>query len=309
MRSLSISVLVPTYRRSSDLARCLDAIARQRRQADQVIVVCRDDDFETNALLSSSNDWPFPLHISSVGIPGQVAALNAGLCCVESSIVAITDDDAAPRTDWLFRIEDHFSRDLTVGGVGGRDYVYGSRPEKTLRRVGVLQWFGRRIGNHHRGTGAAREVHFLKGANMSFRMEAVGDARFDSRLRGSGAQVHNDFAFSLSIRQCGWKLVYDPAVAVDHYPAQRFDEDQRTERSQAAVSASAYNETLTILEHLPVHRRAAFWVWALLAGTGDLPGLLQCLRPGTKGAQRRARLRPMLSGRFAAAATAGKRSC
>ena len=36
---MKITVLVPTYRRTSDLARCLDALARQRRAPDEVLVV------------------------------------------------------------------------------------------------------------------------------------------------------------------------------------------------------------------------------------------------------------------------------
>ncbi len=308
MRAMPISVLIPTYKRSADLARCLHAITRQSRPPDQVIVVCRQDDRETKVLLESPDRWPFALQIVSVQVPGQVAALNAGLARVDSEIVAITDDDAAPRPEWLSRIERHFASDSKIGGVGGRDYVHVGNRESEKSQVGILQWFGRRIGNHHRGTGMARAVDFLKGANMSYRMAAVGRLRFDERLRGSGAQVHNDFAFSLGVRRRGWRLIYDPAVAVDHYPAERFGEDQRTERSQRAVNASAYNETIAILEHLPKYRHGFFWLWAIAAGTEELPGLLRCLLP-TKGAsQRRARLRPMLSGRLAAASRAYRKN-
>ncbi|RAG65491.1 hypothetical protein DN536_36710, partial [Burkholderia multivorans] len=31
--------------------------------------------------------------------------------------------------------------------------------------------------------------------------------------------------------RAGWKLMYDPAIAVDHYPAERFDDDRRDARS------------------------------------------------------------------------------
>ncbi len=300
MRATPISVLIPTYKRSNDLARCLEAIARQSRPADQVIIVRREDDLETNEFLASEK-WPFPLQIVTVQRPGQVAALNAGLTHVRSEIFALTDDDAAPRTDWLLRIERHFASDPRIGGVGGRDYVHVGKRESEQTRVGILQWFGRRIGNHHRGIGVARTVDFLKGVNMSYRIAAVGSLRFDERLRGSGAQVHNDLVFSLAVRRSGWRLMYDPAVAVDHYPAQRFGEDQRLERSQGAVNTSAYNETVALLEHLPGYRHAFFWLWAIVAGTEELPGLLRCVVPSKSARKRRAVLLPMLSGRFAAA--------
>jgi len=97
-----------------------------------------------------------------------------------------------------------------------------------------VHWFGRVIGNHHLGVGEPRET-CCKGVNMNYRRAAIANLRFDQRLWGPGAQAHNDMAFSLAVRR-GWKLIYDPRVAVDHYPAQRFDEDQRNKFNQIAFS-------------------------------------------------------------------------
>ena len=147
--------------------------------------------------------------------------------------------------------------------------------EKT---VGKLQWFGRAIGNHHLGIGEPREVDILKGANMSFRKDAITGLRFDERLRGTGAQVHNDLSFCLAVRRRGWKLIYDPSVAIDHYFAQRFDEDQRGKFSEISMVNRVHNETLVLLEHLSPLRRALFLLWAILVGTRANRGFLQYLR-------------------------------
>ena len=56
---------------------------------------------------------------------------------------------------------------------------------------------------------------------MSFRAEAIANVRFDSRLKGEGAQPREDTAFSVAVKPAGWKLAYDPAAAVDHYAARR----------------------------------------------------------------------------------------
>jgi cellulose synthase/poly-beta-1,6-N-acetylglucosamine synthase-like glycosyltransferase len=299
---MKMSVLIPTYRRPADLRRCLEAIAEQSRRPDSVIVVCREDDAETHDVVSSIRigDWIKLVHVK---VPGQVAALNAGLKEISGDVVAITDDDAAPWPDWLMRIEQHFMAHPNVGGIGGRDHVRGGRQEIEQTRVGVVQWFGRLIGNHHLGIGAARDVDMLKGANMSFRLAAVGDVRFDERLHGSGAQVHNDIAFSFAIARKGWRLLYDPAVAVDHYPAQRFDEDQRSQKSLLATSHSAYNETLTLLEHLPAVTRPLFLAWALLIGARDLPGIAQGFRLALAGEPVWALLPAVARGRLAALQT------
>ncbi len=298
-----LSVIVPTYKRTDDLARCLRALRAQTRKPDQVVVVYRDTDEDTLTFLRGLDPNEFNLTPVSVSIPGQVAALNRGLASVCGDIVAITDDDAAPKPDWLETISRYFEAYPNVGGVGGRDAVYGAENESKKRRVGVLQWYGRKIGHHHRGEGPPRFVDFLKGANMSFRSSAIEGLLFDYRLRGTGAQVHNDLAFSLSVRRRGWKLLYDPAVCVDHYPATRFDDDQRGKPSLDATYNAAYNETVAILDHLPRLRSPFFWGWTLLAGGRDLPGLLQCLRPWGRSSGAWSKLPYVIRGRLDARAT------
>ena len=275
-----ISTIIPTYRRSKDLERCLEALKKQTRLADEVIVVVRDTDDETWSFLDNFDVESLPMHTVKVSVPGQVAALNAGLDKAQGEIIAITDDDAAPHVDWLERIEAHYLADKTVGGVGGRDFLYidNQLVEGAKKTVGKLQWFGRAIGNHHLGVGEPREVDILKGANMSFRKDAIVGLRFDERLRGTGAQVHNDLSFCLAVRRRGWKLIYDPSVAIDHYFAQRFDEDQRGKFNEVSMVNQVHNETLVLLEHLSLLRRTLFLLWAILVGTRAKRGFLQYLR-------------------------------
>jgi len=277
---LTISVVIPSYRRPKDLARCLDALKKQKRPADEILVVVRDTDTETWTFVQTLNPEFLPLRTATVSVSGVVAAMNAGMDAACGDIIAFTDDDAAPHTDWLERIEAHFLSDTNIGGVGGRDWVYhGTQLEEGERQVvGQVQWFGRVIGEHHLGVGEAREVDVLKGVNMSFRRSAIGQMHFDPRMRGTGAQVHFELAFSLSLKRAGWKLIYDPRVAVDHFPAQRFDEDQRNRFNDIALINAVHNETLVLLEHLPPAQRTAFLIWATLVGTRDSLGFLQGLR-------------------------------
>ncbi|MBW4424515.1 MAG: glycosyltransferase [Nostoc desertorum CM1-VF14] len=274
------TVLIPTYRRPQDLSRCLLALQEQTKPVDQVIVVVRDTDAKTWEFLAQFKAPNLPLHTVKVTQPGVVAALNAGLAAVEGDIVSITDDDAAPHPDWLERIAAYFTSDSRLGGLGGRDWIHhGSKLEDESRPVvGQLQWFGRVIGNHHLGVGEPREVDILKGVNMSFRKEAIGQLRFDERMRGTGAQVHFEMAFTLTLKRAGWKIIYDPNVAVDHYPAQRFDEDQRNNFNEVAFINLVHNETLVLLEHLPFIRRIVFLFWAVFVGTCDSLGFVQWLR-------------------------------
>lgn len=216
---------------------------------------------------------------------------------MDGEVVAITDDDAAPHPDWLQRIEQHFLTAPNLAGVGGRDWLHNGNIYRGCSVVGKIQWFGRRIGNHHRGVGPARYVDVIKGVNMSYRMSAIQSLRFDSRLFGAGAQVHNDMCFSLRLRRRGWRILYDPFVAVDHFSAERFDDDARSFRSPLAVKNEAHNETVGILEYLPRSRWAVFLVWSVLIGHRSLPGAVQCLRLAVMDHSAWAALKPVIMGR------------
>jgi len=276
---MKLSVLVPTYRRHADLIHCLSALAVQKRPADEVILVVRDDDKETSSVIA---DWETRLSIIAVkvDVAGQVNALNTGLGALSGDIVAITDDDAAPRFDWLERIERHFIGNAKLGGVGGRDWLHdnGSLMDGSATLVGTIQWFGRAVGNHHLGIGSAREVDFLKGANMSYRVRSLDGVRFCKDLRGLGAQVCNDMAFSLAVKRNGWHLLYDPAVAVDHYPAPRHEGDQRAVFHPQAVEDTAFNQYLSFLQFAPPSwRRKMALLWQDAIGTKGQPGFVHAI--------------------------------
>ncbi len=279
---MKISTIIPTYCRPQDLKRCLAALQNQTRLPDEVIVVVRDTDAVTWKFLDRFDSNFLSLKLVEISIPGVVSAMNLGLEKSQGDIIAFTDDDAAPHSDWLQKIEQHFLKDedKSVGGVGGRDWQYsGNRLiEADKKVIGKLQWSGGVIGNHHIGLGEAREVDVLKGVNMSFRRSAIKGMLFDERMKGTGAQVYFELAFCLGLKRAGWKLIYDPQIAVDHYPAQRFDEDRRGKFNSVAFANAVHNKTLAILEHFSPIECIVFLFWSNLIGNRADFGILQLLR-------------------------------
>ena len=278
---MKITVIIPTYRRPKYLYNCLTGLKQQIRLADEILLTVRDSDRLTWEFLSSFDTELLPIKILIVKARGVVAAMNLGLEAAGGDIVCFIDDDAVPRRDWLTKIEAHFVADPELVGLGGRDYMYlegkklveGQKPV-----VGKLQWFGRMIANHHLGVGKPREVDFLKGVNMSYRREAIADRYFDWRMKGTGAQAHLEVSFCLSLKRTGCKLLYDPQIVVDHYLAERFDEDARDRFNSIAFFNEVHNETLSILEHFSSPRRTLFMAWAMLVGTRKAFGLVQLVR-------------------------------
>ncbi|WP_247886888.1 glycosyltransferase family 2 protein [Azospirillum sp. SYSU D00513] len=298
-----VTVIVPTYKRTDRLEQCLKALAAQTMPPHQMIVTVRDDDPASRAM-AERFARVLPLDIVELDLPGQVMAINRALDHARGDIVAITDDDAVPHADWIERIEAWYHLDERIGGVGGRDYVFkeGRLESGRARTVGRLQWFGRVIGNHHLGVERPCDVDVLKGANWSLRRSAIGSLRLNTRLRGAGAQVQNDLDFSLRLRRSGWRLVYDPRVAVDHFPSVRHDVDQRGAGyfHPLAQENAAFNDTVALMDHFPSFNRSVFIVWSFLVGTSEFPGLAQWMRLTLRGDRHAAaKLRATLRGRLA----------
>ncbi len=304
---MTISVLVPSYRRTSDLARCLGALRVQTHAAHEVLVVLRDTDSVSQELVRDlAAEWG-ALRKVDVTRGGVVAAMNAGLSMATGTLLALTDDDAEPAPDWLERLRDAIREAPDVAGAGGRDEQAGVTNSRD--DVGRLQWFGRLVGNHHIGTGPARFVDVLKGVNCAFRTSLVREIGFDERLRGAGAQVHWELALCLRLRAAGWRLVYDPAICVTHHVSARHDADQlhRGRFDEAPLADAVHNETLILTELLPPTRRLAYRMWSALVGTAVEPGLLQLprvmRRDGVRGGLRR--WRATRAGRRSGRAAAG----
>lgn len=287
----SIGVLIASYRRPLPLVSCLNSLTQQVQPPHEVIVVLRNDDLETQQALSDLTTT-LPLKVIFTSIPGSVAARNAGLEACTSDVLAVLDDDTKPHPEWLKRVLSRFKEDPALGGLGGRDRCFDGEAfdDREASVVGRIQWFGRMIGNHHLGFGEIREVDFLKGANMSFRSEVFSSLRFDTRLKGNGAQPREDTAFSIAVKALGWKLAYDPAAVVDHYAARREETrhyvDVEALTDERSFREFAYNDIMSIWLALKGVRKLAFIIWTVVVGTRVCPGFFQALRftPELRGA-------------------------
>jgi hypothetical protein len=302
---MRVSVVVPTYRRPLVLNRCLSALERQDRAPDEVIVVVRCEDEASRRVARAHAPLARVVTIDvPTGSPGVVKALNAGVAAASGEVVCLTDDDAEARPDWIARIERAFALDPRVGAVGGRDWVFHEEQleDGAESRVGMVSWFGRVTGNHHLGTGPARDVDVLKGVNLGVRADLAREIGFDRRLRATTTEHHWELGLCLALRRRGCRVVYDPAIAVDHRPQPRVAEDR--ERGGRDLADAAHNETLAMLEHLSPAGRVAHLAWALGVGTRASPGIGAAVGTAVAGAGARwDLLRVNASGRLRALKT------
>lgn len=283
---MRVSVVVPTLNRVEELRRCLAALGRQTRPADEIVVVVHDGDQATQEALTAWRGHGPDVSVTQVGARGLPFALNAGLAAAAGDVVCFTDDDAEPWPDWLARIEAHYG-EPSVGAVGGRDLLVGDGAEPPARcsRVGRVFWYGRYAGNHDLDLRPPHpiDVDTLKGVNMSYRASALGGFRFDERLCvASGSCTELDVGFFL--KRGGWRLIYDPAVGVNHHlSARRWG----VERTHPDVCYDfSHNYTYLILKHVSWPRKLCALAYFALVGQRRAWGVLTIL------------MDPMLTGRL-----------
>jgi GT2 family glycosyltransferase len=279
MSQRTMSILLSTYKRPHMLSFCLEALLRQSLTPEEICVGRRENDVDSARVLAKFAERSGGLVREAVVGPeaNLVASMNAALKLTTGDLVALTDDDAEAPADWLDLLATRFE-DPTVGGVGGRDYQ-GANQREALK-VGQMRWYGRLIGNHHLGVGGPRDVEVLKGVNCCFRGEVLRCRGFDTRMRGRANVSHWEISLCCSLLKDGWRLIYDPAIAVTHHVAVRHDGDTNARGvfEEHSFKDAVHNETLALLEHLPIERQLAFRAWAYLIGTRAAPGLLQVPR-------------------------------
>lgn len=283
LMSAEVCFIVPTLKRPRFLSQCLSSLTAQTLQPRRVLVGIRPDDAESLALVERQAS---DLHVQAVearGV-GVVGSMSSCLEATKEEFVALVDDDVELPPHWLETMLRHLKCHPDVLGVSGRDLLQDHpamrREEKRLMNVGRLHWYGRITGNHHRGAGAPRRVHILRGSNCLFRGDFLREVGFEAELRGKGAQVNWELALGFQAMKRGKTFFYDPGMEVIHHVAPRADADSlhRGGWNAAATSDCAFNETLVVKKHLRGVRRITSLGYQALVGSSMVPGLAHALR-------------------------------
>ena len=115
-----ISVIVPTYERPAQLAKCLCALAAQDYPRDRFEVLVVDDGSAAplNDLISSLRHR-LDIALLNQLHAGPAMARNCGAAHAKGSYLAFTDDDCTPVSDWLRRLSIAFAL-FPESVLGGR---------------------------------------------------------------------------------------------------------------------------------------------------------------------------------------------
>ena len=196
----TISVVIPSRNDARYLRVCLDALAKQTRPADEVIVV---DDLSTDDTVEVARAAGVRLiGFSTLGIWPATAA---GFDAASGTLVARLDADSVPAPDWLEQVERRMSRADRPTAVTGTGVFYGARP--------AVRWIARHVylGGYFFWIGALLGHPPIFGSNYALRRDAWLTLR--DIVHRDRADVHDDLDLSWWM-QPGMTVVFEPALVV-----------------------------------------------------------------------------------------------
>lgn len=279
---MKISIVVPTYKRSQLLKRCLDSLVLQSRPPDEVIVVTQDDDSASLGVVTHFEEKCGRRNTRLKNVKasrlGLVHSYNEGLQRVSGDVVGFIDDDSIAPGDWIKRLEKHY-KDPMVGGVGGPTipYFFGEPLIEKSKFVGKVPWFGCVVDNLNKLSEKPIWVDHLCGTNMSFRRELMKE--FDENL--IGRQFRFEMDLCLSIKKRGYKIIFDPNARVYHCLV-RLESKlmKRTSKSfiehwsHAEIYEICCNNTYVLLKHFSPPQKIVFLLFTFLIGDAASFGLV-----------------------------------
>jgi glycosyltransferase involved in cell wall biosynthesis len=196
----TISVVIPSRNDARYLTACLDALARQTRPADEVIVVDVDSTDATAEVARAAG-----AHVVRQATLGIWPATAAGFDAASGSLLARLDADSVPAPDWLEQVERRMSRSDHPTAVTGTGVFYGGTAPR--------RWIARHLylGGYFAAIGAVLGHPPVFGSNYALRRDAWGALR--EVVHRDRADVHDDLDLSWWM-QPGMSVVFDPALIV-----------------------------------------------------------------------------------------------
>jgi len=198
-RAPQVSVIVPVLNGATLIEGCLRALDRQTLPPSKYEVVVVDDG-STDGTAGIARTFAADARASIVVIEqpenkGPAAARNAGLAVAQASIIAFTDADCEPASDWLACALARLEEEPDLAAVEGR-----TEPKGT---VGTLT---------HQMVNTAGGLWMT--CNMIYRRDAIARAGgFDERFRTAFLE-DSDLAFT--VLEQGDTIAWDESVLVHH---------------------------------------------------------------------------------------------
>jgi len=228
LSKLSISVIICTRNRRKALKRCVDSIANQSHQPQEIIIVDDASKRKTKEAISEIvNNCEIPTKlIINEKRRGIAASRNRGTKAAKCDIIAFLDDDCSADEHWLEGLSKYYKSELVVGVGGpvielGRKIHTKTKPKKYM----YISRSGNVVNNTRLGSEeelekfVVKSVNFFQGGNMSYRRNVLIKLHgFDEKFKGNGYREETDLGVRSNRKGV---QIFNPNAYTFHYSAKR----------------------------------------------------------------------------------------
>ena len=204
---MRFSVVIPARNSALTLGNTLQALLNAERPPDEIIVV---DGCSTDRTVEVAQNFGARVVINEKR--HVAAARQLGTITAHHEVVAFTDSDCRPATDWLLRIARHFETDPSLDGVGGRVVV--SHPRN------YIQEYSARVFEQIMQFPETVTIVKTKGMNGSFAGANCAYSKTAILLAGGFRESFTNHAEEIdlfwNLIDLKAKLLFDPDVLVEH---------------------------------------------------------------------------------------------
>jgi glycosyltransferase involved in cell wall biosynthesis len=195
--SLRISLVIPVYNEASQIAACLESIARQTVKPFEVIVV---DNNSTDNTVEIASSYAF-VRILNAKQQGVVHARNRGFNAACGEIIGRIDADSRIAPDWVETVVGIFSAQPKLQAISGSLHYYDIACQRLIDGIDarVRSWLGRRTA------GAV----YLLGANMAIRKQGWNRVNMSTCSHGG---IHEDLDLAAHLALSGLPVAYAPEL-------------------------------------------------------------------------------------------------
>ncbi|HEV7740920.1 MAG TPA: glycosyltransferase family A protein [Pseudolysinimonas sp.] len=196
---LSITVVIPVRNDAAMLSTALDALKRQQRRADEIVVIDNGSSDASAAIATAAG-----ARVITEPVRGIPSATSAGYDAATGDLIARIDADTIVHPSWLARIDDAFTADPGLSMLTGGARFYGSTA--LVHRLGEVLYIG---GMYWSMTPYLGHPPVF-GSNFAMRREVWSELS-DEVHRENG--IHDDLDLSLHVKP--WMRVeYDRGLVV-----------------------------------------------------------------------------------------------
>lgn len=201
-----VSVIVPVYNDATRLKLCLEALNTQTypKERYEIIVIDNGSDEEQSIQdVVAQFEQACATYESS---PGSYAARNRGLCLAKGEVIAFTDADCIPATNWIEKGVENLLKISNCGLVAGSVKLFFkdlNQPTAVELYESITAFSQQQLLEKYRGAATANVFTFR---NV---IEQVGN--FNASLKSGG-----DLEWGKRVFEGGYKQVYAEEVQVDH---------------------------------------------------------------------------------------------